>query len=408
MGELKILQFNRYSILERPGGTYRYIDGLSQSLAQQGHQVYLFTTTRQGMERLSWVKRVPGYWIIQLRVNSSRLKRLWEYFIEVPRQIYKLDRALEFDAVISHDPYLPVGLNSKRMCKSPDLVWFFYISASYEAAYNASRMRLFQPSLKRSLDKVTKTISISLQWILEHRNLSHANRIIVLSEYTQQMLAWQHGKEMLRKTVLIPGGVDIRRFCPGNQGLARAQLGLPENAVILFTVRNLSPRMGLENLIRAMYRVKEVMPSQDVRLYIGGKGLLKEVLEQMIRDLRLEGVVYLVGYIDEKTLPLYYQACDFFVLPTEALEGFGMVILEALATNKPVIGTPIGAIPEILLQFSPDLITRGVGPEDLASKLIECISDKDAIVSNWRSRSLVEARYGWNVIARQVADVISP
>ena len=82
---LNILQFYRYSILERSGGTYRYIDDLSRALAAQGHQVCFVSTTRNNRQGSAWVERAPGYSIHNLRVSQSRLDRQWELRLE-PRK----------------------------------------------------------------------------------------------------------------------------------------------------------------------------------------------------------------------------------------------------------------------------------------------------------------------------------
>jgi len=404
---LNILQFNRYSILERPGGTYRYMDDLNRTLAAQGHQVCFVCTTRNNLGRLTWVERAPGYRICQLRVSQSRLSRQWDYFVQVPALMYELDNEIRFDAVAIHDPYIPFGFTTSKMRKRPPLTQFFYISASHEAAYNARRLRSLLSAEKRVLDGCEKILSIPLQRALEHRNLTQADRIIVLSEYTRRMLASFHGVSMLNKTALIPPGVDLQRFSPCNDfRKVRSRLGLPTEATVLLTVRNLSPRMGLENLVQAMRLVKDALPDQDVQLCIGGKGALREVLERMARDLRLSESVHLLGYVSEEELPLYYQACDFFVLPTAALEGFGMVTLEALATNIPVIGTPIGATPEILNRFG-GFVADSTSADGIARKLVEVLQRKDRILASWDSRSLIEGEYSWQRIGRLIENLLT-
>ena len=63
-----------------------------------------------------------------------------------------------------------------------------------------------------------------------------------------------------------------------------------------------------------------------------------------------EQVYSITGEIDDESLVLYYQAADIFILPTQSLEGFGLVTLEALSCGVPVLGTPIGATTNILKQ----------------------------------------------------------
>src|SRR5207249_11624167 len=65
-----------------------------------------------------------------------------------------------------------------------------------------------------------------------------------------------------------------------------------------------------------------------------------------------------LGFIPDETLPSYYHAADVFVLPTRELEGFGLVTVEALACGTPVLGTPVGATPEVLSGLEDRKSTR--------------------------------------------------
>jgi glycosyltransferase involved in cell wall biosynthesis len=78
----------------------------------------------------------------------------------------------------------------------------------------------------------------------------------------------------------------------------------------------------------------------------------------------------LLGRVSDQRLPVLYRSCDVFVLPTLALECFGIIILEALASGKPVIATPVAAIPELLSQIFP----AGLLPETSASALAQAMS----------------------------------
>jgi len=92
--------------------------------------------------------------------------------------------------------------------------------------------------------------------------------------------------------------------------------------------------------IPRFFAVSERFP--NAILLIGGKGPLRGELEERIADYGLSNKVRLLGFIPDHELVSYYQAADLFVVPSQALEGFGLITVEALASGLPVMATPVG------------------------------------------------------------------
>lgn len=116
-----------------------------------------------------------------------------------------------------------------------------------------------------------------------------------------------------------------------------------------------------------------------------------------MQRLHLADHVRLIGFIPDDKLVSYYQAADLFVLPTVALEGFGLVTTEALACGVPVIGTPIGATPEILSGLDPRLLAAGTAPDALAAAILGFLEgDWAGELTPDRLRAYVAARYTWD------------
>ena len=204
--------------------------------------------------------------------------------------------------------------------------------------------------------------------------------------------------------VVIPGGVDLRHFRPAEDRMAvRRALGLPADRFLLLTVRGLYPRMGLEALVEAVGALREALP---LMLVVGGQGPLRTALEAQVGRMRLAGHVRFAGHIAEADLPRYYQAADCFVLPTRALEGFGLVTVEALACGTPVLGTPVGATPEILAPLAPELLTDDASAEALANGIrrVAPLLRDDAFRA--RCRAYVEARYDWEIAVDRLEDLL--
>ena len=132
---------------------------------------------------------------------------------------------------------------------------------------------------------------------------------------------------------------------------------------MLFTARRLVPRMGLEELIDAAALLADL---PRLRLAIAGAGPLRDQSRgastaRATRDARVE----LLGRISDEELVDWYRAADLFVLPTLAYEGFGMATIEALASGTPVVGTPVGATPELLAPLDARLLAAGTSAADL-------------------------------------------
>jgi glycosyltransferase involved in cell wall biosynthesis len=134
---------------------------------------------------------------------------------------------------------------------------------------------------------------------------------------------------------------------------------------------------------------------------VAGTGSRADELRQQAAALGVENTVDFVGFVDDTRLTAYYQAADAFVLPTRELEGFGLVTVEALACGTPVLGTPVGATPEILAPLDPALLFRDASVAAIADGLDHFLcgfAADPALAAALRAscRRYVESQYGWD------------
>jgi glycosyltransferase involved in cell wall biosynthesis len=160
--------------------------------------------------------------------------------------------------------------------------------------------------------------------------------------------------------------------------------------------------MGIEQLLRAVVH----LPVDDVVLAVVGGGLLTNELRRRSFELGIDGRVHFVGKVSEEALRDWYRAADLFVLPTVAYEGFGMVTLEALASGTPVVGTAMGATPELLEPLDPRLVARGSDPESLAAGIHEGLGLVDDVFRA-RCRDYAVARFDWEKVTEAWEDALS-
>jgi glycosyltransferase involved in cell wall biosynthesis len=190
----------------------------------------------------------------------------------------------------------------------------------------------------------------------------------------------------------------------------KTQFSLPKGKTHLFTVRNLEPRMGLDNLLKCMAHLKK--QKVEVHLTLGGEGVERKKLEQLIAELKLKKDVNLSGFIPQDLLPKYYAAADFFILPTRYLEGFGLVTPESMACGTPVLGTPVGATKEILSVFDSKFLFENSTPEAMARGIrlaVQCyVKDKKAYEKRrGRCREFAKKHYSWERHVNQLTSIIN-
>ncbi|WP_392530486.1 glycosyltransferase family 4 protein [Nostoc sp. C117] len=252
---------------------------------------------------------------------------------------------------------------------------------------------------------VNKNLSLLIKhWLIEKNTYNRCDRFIVLSKAFGNIL---HEKYQIpwSKINVIPGGVDIHWFWPNlSRQQACTELGWPSNRRIIFTSRRLVHRTGVDKLLQALAIIKPRIP--DVWLAIAGRGHIQAALQQQATELGLEDNVKFLGFLPDEQLPIAYQAAELTVMPSQSFEGFGLVILESLACGTPVLCTPVGGMPEILTDFSPDLITTSPEVSAIAEKLEQALLGDIPIPSREACRHYAVTHYDWNQIAQRVRNIL--
>lgn len=247
------------------------------------------------------------------------------------------------------------------------------------------------------------SLSLRAKRLLESGVYRRARQLIVLSQAFQKELVTRYNIEEERIRI-VPGGINTVRFnAELSRDSARQQLGWPTDRPILLAVRRLVRRMGLENLVEAMRTIITSVP--EALLLLGGKGPLTAELQQLIESRGLQQHVRLLGRIEEQDLPLAYRAADLTVVPTQALEGFGMITLESLASGTPVFVTPIGGLPEVVRPFAPQCVFADTRTETMASVLEEALRTPELLPSAEACRAYALNHFSWPAIASRVAEV---
>lgn len=247
------------------------------------------------------------------------------------------------------------------------------------------------------------TLASSARKLVEKTLYLHSARVIVLSHAFAQLAEQSYGIDASRIRI-VPGSADIERFnIRASQAAARQRLGLPNDRPMLLSVRRLVRRMGLAELIVAMKQIVSRVP--DVLLCIAGRGLLRQELEQRVRELDLVDHVRFLGFVDDDDLPYLYRAADINVVPTMALEGFGLVAAESLAAGVPAMVTRVGGLPEVVEGLSEELLFPSPRPEDLAHGLIEALLGRSRLPDHAACVAYAREHFRSELMASRIAAV---
>jgi glycosyltransferase involved in cell wall biosynthesis len=272
------------------------------------------------------------------------------------------------------------------------------LHASHQLEFEAEQLDGAPAAEDRSLGFGDRLKSWAIG-LLDRHCLARAERIIVHTDFVLgQVEALLPSASA--KVRIIPAGLDIERFSPGDGAIARKQLAVPEDAHLIVSVRRLVRRMGIDVLIRAA----GLLASRGVRFVvaIGGVGGEREALERIRAEQGLDEQVRFLGRVPDEQLPDLLRAADLVVVPSRSMEGFGMSTVEALACGTPVVATDSGASPEILGPIDRALLVP-LDAGALADRLEQLLRDparRQALGA--RGMESVRARFAWPVILSQL------
>lgn len=238
-------------------------------------------------------------------------------------------------------------------------------------------------------------------WPLFTRMFTRAEAVQAISTFLGKWALKRHGKNVS----VIPNGVNLSRFTSGDKRKARKQLGLKEQGNIIVTTSRLVKKNGIDLVIRALPMVP------DALFVVAGDGPLRNELESLAKKQKVQDRVMFLGSVPFQKIQTVVQAGDVFVRPSRS-EGMGNSFIEAMAMRVPVIGTPVGGIPDFLIDAQENP-TEGTGlvvpPEDvpaLARALNKMLSDTSLMsATTSRAYTFVKEHYNWDMLSEKMDSV---
>lgn len=370
------------------GGIESYILNLSKFLVKNGHKVTVITSKiPRNSPRL---EHKEGVKIVRLTTPA-----IVSGFPLLPHLFFRLF-ALAKNADIIH-----AHINSPSIIETAAFVSIISnrpLVVTYHADpiiqdLNIKISRYFKTILGTFLNKSIDLI------------LKRSQKIIVTTPLYMEKSNFL--KDYLHKVVVIPNSIDIDFFREQNpqviQKLKR-EYNIKNKRIILFVGR-LVKYKGLEYLLKAMRTVLESVG--NAHLLIVGNGPLRNELENLTRKYALEQCVSFFGNVDSENLSIIYALSDVFVLPSISnSEGFGIVLIEAMAHTKPVIASNVGGVPYVVKAGINGLLVKPKDYEMLGKSIIELLSDSNkAKELGRRGQEYVKSNFTWRSTIKRIVKI---
>ena len=325
------------------GGVGVHIHTLSKKLVEEGHDVFVITYPHKE------ILDIDGIHVIGTKgINLPGIRGLM-FKNNAKKELEDLIKKEDIDIIHGH--YLfPAGAAAVEVGNKHNI-------KTYVTAHGSDMFELYKskPFMRPTIKKVLK----------------NADGIFAVSKALRQEIIATGVSGIAEKTKLSWNSVDITKFSLKDDDSFKKEFGLFDKPIVLF-VGNLIKRKNVGALLEA----KKIAKS-DYYLVIVGDGPLSKKLRKKVEDENIPDVIFTGSRTDvENIIP----NCDFLVLPSFS-ESFGLVLIEALACGKPVIGSDVGGISEIInedvgllvnpndISLISNSIDRLVDDEELRAKL---------------------------------------
>lgn len=239
-----------------------------------------------------------------------------------------------------------------------------------------------------------------LYWqTIQPRILRRATQIIAISENTKRDLARFYGLEANKIVTIYPSCDDrFRQPCePKELERVRAKHDLPES--LLLYVGGLGVHKNVTTLVRAFARIADEIPHGLVLVGGAHHTTSDRGLAQEVAALGLADRVWILGSVPEEDLPPLYHLADLFLLAS-LNEGFGLVLLEAMACGTPVLAARSGSVPEVVGNAGW-LVDNPLDAEEFATAIVALLADRD-MLAEMSARGLERSRiFTWEQTAKR-------
>ncbi|WP_256488773.1 glycosyltransferase family 4 protein [Halohasta salina] len=363
------------------GGSAMYAYEIANALGARGHDVDIYTQSKPGEELTRSVHE---------NVSVYTLTTARRYLVTFETLYYSLRARLgvnfdDYDVI--HGTLMPastIALTDRFTVDTPVVL----------TSHSFALSEVFAHSAEKPADYLLKYAFHPMNVVMDNICARGADRIIAISEEMREQLINRYYLDE-SKITRISHGVDTNRYRPHE----KRHEAVSADALTLLFVGRLVSRKRADLAIEALAAADR----SDIELLVAGTGRLEADLKKLAREHGVSDQVTFLGYVSEEDLPLLYSSVD-ATLFTSDYEGFGLVFMESLASGTPVIGTPVGGIPDVI----EDGANGYVCPHDssaLAGRILELADDPKRLAAmSTAAKNAVRTR-NWEDVAKRVEAV---
>lgn len=316
----------------RINGVSTSINTFASQKRAMGHEVHLIAPD-YGIETEdeTWIRRIPSR-----RIYFDPEDRLMRYGA-VLDQVQELRRE-NYDLIHIHTPFVAhyLGLKLAHLLNIPCVETYH---------------TFFEDYLHHYLPWIPKVMAKMFARTLSRRQCNSVNSVVAPSQPMLDVLR-QYGVNS--KAAVIATGLQPHSFESSDGDLFRSRYGIPQNRPVMLYVGRVAHEKNIDFLLRMTAELQKMQP--DVLLLVTGEGPAENSLKVLAKELRLEGNIMFLGYLDRKTeLNACYSAADVFVFASKT-ETQGLVLIEAMAQGTPVVALAELGTKSILIEGKGALI----------------------------------------------------
>ena len=379
------------------GGIGKFVYILAREVAKLGHQVHVITLTRDNVESVNFEENV---WVHRIGVNKYP-KSLLEY--DTVNDNFNQNR---MNTLYSHYEEI---LKINKKCKVDIVQTPIWDSLGFYAIFD-TRFNLVT-TLHTSLKTIFEGIyhineEVEFHIEIEEYLLNKSKFVVSNSNAIEKQYNQYYNDACKGKTFLIPHGFeDISELAKKHD---KNLSDNSDNIEILFVGR-LEHRKGIDIIFECIPHICQKYNNVIFR-FCGDDSINMPNSEETYKDYFLSKYkefsdrVIFEGYISDEEIIDRYSNCDIFIAPSR-FESFGLIFLEAMIFSKPVIGTNIGGIPEVVADGVSGILIENENSEDLKSGLIKLIENKDIRESMGKNgRRIYEEKFTAEIMANKFID----